>query len=236
MSDFRALGLFVVLVAFATPPTTLAAAEASAHRQMALTFDDLPYSAPAADEWNLASAQRVTTGILDALAMQEAPATAFVNEAQLYRFGQMDERVGLLAQWVDAGAILGNHTYSHSDLNNVSVDEYEDEIVKGDIVSRKLMEDRQPYQLYFRHPYTHTGDTEVKKVEIERFLAARNYLIAPHTVDSQDYIFNHAYVLARQRNDSALAGRVCVAYVDFVLEATRFAEQTAEQIFGRNIP
>ena len=45
------------------------------------------------------------------------------------------------------------------------------------------MQGLRPYQLYFRHPETHTGDTNAKKQAIEEFLAARGYVIAPHTID-----------------------------------------------------
>jgi peptidoglycan/xylan/chitin deacetylase (PgdA/CDA1 family) len=137
---------------------------------------------------------------------------------------------------VDNGAILGNHTYSHADFNRLSTEEFQNEIVKGDIVSRRLMQRRQPYQLYFRHPQTHTGDTPEKKAAIEQFLAARNYKVAPHTIDSSDFIFNVGYVRSLQADDQATAARLRGSYVDFVMAATAFAEQIAPQIFGRAIP
>ena len=45
----------------------------------------------------------------------------------------MVARVALLQQWVDAGVILGNHTYSHPDFNRLTVEEFENEISKGDV-------------------------------------------------------------------------------------------------------
>lgn len=236
MPNHLALGLVTFLIAVFTPISLAAEATASAPKQMALTFDDLPYATPVPDGWSLPNAQRVTAAILDALTTHGAPATAFVNEAQLYKLDQIDARTALLQRWVEAGGVLGNHTFSHTDLNKVSIDEYEDEIVRGDIVSRTLMASRSPYQLYFRHPYTHTGDTSTKKKAIERFLTARDYLVAPHTIDSQDYIFNHVYVVARQRGDTDVAERVCTAYVEFVSRVTTFSEQAAKKVFGRSIP
>jgi len=202
---------------------------------MALTFDDLPYVSdrgPGA----LADARRVTAGILEALAEHEAPAVGLVNESRLHVTGEMDERSALLQRWIDAGAILGNHTFSHVDLNQVSVAEYMEEIVRGEIVTRRLMRDRQPCPLYFRHPYTHTGDTEEKKAQVERFLGERGYAVAPFTIDGQDYVFNRAYLLARERGDEEGVARIRGAYVDFTLAATAFAESAAAQLFGRDIP
>jgi peptidoglycan/xylan/chitin deacetylase (PgdA/CDA1 family) len=98
------------------------------------------------------------------------------------------------------------------------------------------MRPRHPYPLYFRHPFTHTGDTREKKEAIEAFLGARGYAVAPHTIDSEDYLFNVPYARALAAHDSETAARLRAAYVAFVLEATGFAERVSPLIFGREIP
>ncbi len=204
---------------------------ASAQRSMALTFDDLPYVA--ADGRNgLEEAGRATASIVRVLAAHHAPALAFVNEGKLFVPGELDARVGLLQQWMAAGATLGNHTYSHADFNDVTVEQFEDEIVRGDAVIRRL----QPAPTFFRFPETHTGDTEAKKQAVEQFLRARGYTIAPHTIDSSDFVFNVAFLRRQRAGNSADAERVQQAYVQFVMSATGFAERIAPAIFGREIP
>lgn len=215
------------------PPQTATRSELT--RAMVLTFDDLPYASGGQPD-KLPAAERVTTAILHVLMSHHAPAVAFVNESKLLIDDEVEARTALLKRWVDNGAILGNHTYSHADFNRLSIDEFQNEIVKGDLVSRRLMQRRQPYQLYFRHPQTHTGDTPEKKEAIEQFLAARNYKVAPHTIDGSDFIFNVGYVRSLQADDQATAGRLRGTYVDFVMAATEFADQIAPQIFGRPIP
>lgn len=180
-----------ILVAASNAPRQAAAGDQPA-RLMALTFDDLPY-APGGRADDLAAAARVTTAILRTLAAHRAPAVAFVNEGKLTIGNEVGARTALLEQWVEYGAVLGNHTYSHADFNALDIEAFRTEIAKGDIVSRRLMQGRRPYQLYFRHPQTHTGDTAEKKDAIERFLAARHYAIAPHTIDSADFVFNVGY-------------------------------------------
>jgi peptidoglycan/xylan/chitin deacetylase (PgdA/CDA1 family) len=204
-------------------------------RKMAVTFDDLPYAATGEAPY-LPNAQHATTEILRTLQAHRVPVVAFVNEVKLQVNGEVDARIALLQQWVDAGALLGNHTYSHPDLNNLTVEQFEDEIVKGEVVLRRLMQSRQPYQLYFRHPFTHTGDTQAKKEAIENFLAARGYKVTPHTIENSDYIFNPVYVRALRNKDEALAKRLRAAYLDFTVAATEFAEHISPQIFGREIP
>jgi peptidoglycan/xylan/chitin deacetylase (PgdA/CDA1 family) len=81
--------------------------------------------------------------------------------------GENGARTALLTRWVAAGHTLGNHTYSHPDANALSADAYQQDIARGDHVTRELMAGRGPYTQYFRHPFTHTGDTADKKASID---------------------------------------------------------------------
>lgn len=199
-------------------------------RRMVVTFDDLPYVPN-----DLPTAQRGTKETLRVLQTHRVPVVGFVNEGKLLVVGEVDARIALLQQWVDAGMILGNHTYSHPDFNTLTIQQFRDEIIKGEVITRRLMQSRQPYQLYFRHPYTHTGDTQAKKEAIEGFLAARGYKVTPHTIDSMDFIFNDCYVRALRDKDAAAAKRLREAYLDFTIAATEFAERFSPEIFGREI-
>jgi peptidoglycan-N-acetylglucosamine deacetylase len=224
-----ALFIFLSLLGLTTQ------AQTASSRKMVITFDDLPYVANGETAY-LWSAQRATKEILRLLQTRHVPAVAFVNEVNLQATGEVDARIALLQQWVDAGVILGNHTYSHPDFNTLTVEQFEDEIIKGEVVTRRLMQTRVPYQLYFRHPQTHTGDTQAKKEAIEGFLAARGYKVAPFTIENSDFIFNAIYVRALRNKDEGLAKRLRVAYLDFTFAATEFAERFSPQIFGREIP
>jgi peptidoglycan/xylan/chitin deacetylase (PgdA/CDA1 family) len=219
--------LIVCLFAFVT----------SAHGQriMAVTIDDLPY-VNHGDGAYLKRAGAATSKILSTLKKHKAPAIGFVNEGALDVADQREGRTSLLRQWIDQGMMLGNHTYSHPDFNRLTVEQFEDEITKGDVITRQLMRSRQPYQLYFRHPMTHTGDTQEKKEAIERFLVARGYKITPHTIENSDFIFNVPYAEAVQKKDEALAKRLRDEYLALTIAATEFAEKISPQIFGREIP
>ena len=201
---------------------------------MAVTFDDLPYAGVGQPDY-LARARRATDKIMRVLQSRHVPVVGFVNEEALDGRGEVEARTALLQQWIDSGAILGNHTFSHRDFNAVTVEQFEEEITKGDVVTRRLMRSHQPYQLYFRHPMTHTGDTQAKKEAVESFLAARDYKITPHTIENSDFIFNAVYVSALRNKDDATARRLREAYLDFTIAATEFAEHISPQIFGREV-
>ena len=220
--------ILLIIIGAAVPSTEPA-------RSVAITFDDLPYVAGDSQRY-LPSAQRATKEILHVLQMHRAPAVAFVNEGKLQVTGEVDARIALLQQWIDAGMILGNHTYSHPDCNALTVEQFQDEIIKGEVVTRRLMQSHAPYPLYFRHPMTHTGDTQAKKETIEKFLAIRGYKVTPHTIENSDFIFNVGYARALRKHDETLAKRLREAYLDFTIAATEFAERVSPQIFGREIP
>ena len=202
-------------------------------RTIALTFDDLPFVASGGPYFP--SASRATAELLRVLTRHKAPAIGFVNEAQLDAAGDRAARAGLLQRWIDAGMTLGNHTYSHPDFNRLTIEEFKDQIVRGEPTIRRLMDVRPPSRLFFRHPMTHTGDTQEKKDAIERFLSQRGYTIAPHTIENSDFIFNAVYRRAQAAGDVALVARVRQAYLDHTFAATAFAETASATIFGREI-
>ncbi len=223
-----------IFVALAILLCALSTQAQTQKRTMAVTIDDLPYVT--IDAPYLANARQATPRILAALEKCRAPVVGFVNEARLHEQNEEKARIALLKQWIAMGAILGNHTFSHRDFNKLTVAQFEEEIAKGDQITRQLMKSREPYQRYFRHPMTHTGDTVEKKEAVEKFLAARGYKITPHTIENSDFIFNVGYAQALHKKDLALAKRIRDNYLDFTIAATEFAEKISPQVFGREIP
>jgi len=202
------------------------------HRAVALTFDDLP---EALDGNNLAGMRRNTPELLGTLRRHRAPAIGFVNEAKLHAPGEVDARIAVLKQWVDAGMILGNHTFSHSRLFTTPLLKYEDDVIKGEVITRRLMSGHEPYQLYFRHPYTSTGPNKEVKEAFEKFLGERGYKVAPFTIENSDYIFNRLYVDARRDKDTALMERLRTAYLELNDVQFEFFERLSNEMFGREI-
>ena len=224
--------LFVSLVALCGVASSQE--RTSSQRTMAVTIDDLPFVNPGGTDF-LTKAERTTAAILSSLRTNQAPAIGFVIESRLHAPGEVDQRIALLRQWVDAGMTLGNHTFSHRNFNDLTIDQFQDEIIKGEVITRLLMEPHKPYQLYLRHPMTHAGDTRQKKEAIEAFVTARGYRIAPHTIENSDFVFNVPYAQALQNGDSALAERLLESYLDYTLAVTEFAERISVEIFGREV-
>jgi peptidoglycan/xylan/chitin deacetylase (PgdA/CDA1 family) len=122
-SDRRLAGLAFVASVFGslagaqTPAPAQPTAGLKATRMIAVTIDDLPVNG--ADP-GLAGLASMNERLLAAVKRQGVPAVGFVNEAKLYRMGEMDGRIRLLQAWLDQGLELGNHTYRHPNLGLTS--------------------------------------------------------------------------------------------------------------------
>lgn len=200
-------------------------------REVAITIDDLPV----VGEVVLGVAKERTNDLLAALNRHKVPAVGFVSEQSIHARGEVDERIALLDQWLDARMILGNHTYSHVSLYKTPLPEYQDEVIRGEVITRRLMRDRGLQLTYFRPPYTNTGPTAAIKAAFEAFLEERDYTIAPFTVENSDYAFDAVYEKALSENDTDLASRVKTAYLDHTDVVFDFAEKLSARLFGEEI-
>jgi peptidoglycan/xylan/chitin deacetylase (PgdA/CDA1 family) len=200
-------------------------------RMVAVTFDDLP--AQAQGDRSVATYERITDGLLDALGEHCVPAIGFVNEEKLLTDGRVDpRRVATLRQWIDAGQELGNHAYSHPDFHTTPVDAYIADVARGDSVTRLVMQAAGRRPRFFRHPFLHTGRTLDDRRRFESFLAERGYRVAPVTIDNYDYLFAAAYDRAP---DQATRGRVADEYIRYMEAVTAYYEQQSVSLFGREI-
>ena len=212
-----------------------AAAQPSAERAVAITFDDLPFAAVPQEDG--AYLERMTTRLLRQLQADQVPAVGFVNEAKLSREGQSDPaRVALLRSWVRAGFELGNHTYSHPSLNHTPLDAFEADLLQGETVTRPLMQSAGRPLRWFRHPFLHQGNTVEVRAAFQDFLAAHGYRAAPVTVNNAEWVFALAYSRALAQGDEDTARRISAAYVPYMEAVFARAEQLALDLFGRPIP
>jgi len=199
---------------------------------MAITIDDLP---GAGEGVELARLRAMNATMLAVLEREQVPAIGFVNEGKLQRDGERDARAGILADWLDAGMDLGNHTFRHKGLTLTPLGEYQDDVLRGEVVTRALLGGRGRRPAWFRHPYTQTGPTPEIKSAFELFLAVHDYRTAPFTVEDADYMFDALYEVARDRRDAAAVARVRAAYAAHQARMLDWFEDLARGMFGRDI-
>jgi peptidoglycan/xylan/chitin deacetylase (PgdA/CDA1 family) len=223
-----ALNLTIAVMLAATP------AVGQATRTVAFTYDDLPANILRGD---VSTMREVTDGLLAGLRRHRIPAIGFVNESKLFDGGTLDEaRVALLREWLDEGHELGNHSFSHPDINTTPLDEYQADVLRGERVTRPLLAEEGLELRYFRHPMLHTGlDLETKST-FERFLEEHEYRIAPVTIDNQEWIFARAYDHAHVRGDADLKRRIATEYVAYMDSIFGYYEQQSRALLGYELP
>src|SRR5918994_2199285 len=172
----------------------LAIADArAAEHTVAVTFDDLPASPAGVVANDVASLNDFTRKLLAAVRKYRVPAVGFVNEGKLFVEGagpgDVEGRTGLLRMWLDAGLELGNHTYSHHDLNRTPLEEFEADVIRGEVVTRRLVDGTGKKIRYFRHPFLHVGRDLGQRRAFETFLVAHGYTVAPVTLDNDDFLY-----------------------------------------------
>lgn len=232
---FKVLKDVLIYLIFAVlSASTTAFSQDSARRLAALTFDDLPiarfsvYSQSEGDE--------IFSKLIESIKSKNGTAIGFANEGKLYTAGNLDSlKLAMLERWLSAGFDLGNHTYSHPDINTTNVEDYINNIERGEKNIRPLIEKRGKKLEYFRHPYLHTGLTAEIKNRIDTFLKDKGYLVASVTIDNSESAIALAYDNAFKKADSAAMkkiGRDYLAYMDTVFA---WYERVSVQYFGRSI-
>jgi peptidoglycan/xylan/chitin deacetylase (PgdA/CDA1 family) len=95
----------------------------------------------------------------------------FVNENKFYREedgGRLDEeRVRLLNLWLDAGHELGTQTTPTR--TSTSRSRFQQDVIRGEEITGKLMSERGMRPRYFSYPYLNTGPDRETKEAAEAF-------------------------------------------------------------------
>ena len=227
------LHAFILMVFLSTILPGTSVGQQVPKRYVAITFDDLPVVCQCEND---AERMAMTEKLIAALKKYKMPILGVVNEQKLESNGIVEPaRVALLQKWLEAGFELGNHGYSHKNINEISFEDYKNEILNGERVTRPLAEKAGlPYRFY-RHPYLSAGDNLHIRQELDTFLKSHNYVIAPNTITYQDYTFSGAYDAALRKGDAQLAQRIREAYLPYTLSRWEAAEKQSIALFGREI-
>lgn len=197
-------------------------------RRIAVTIDDLPWAR--LDEIQPPDLQARHQALLDQLQQANVPVVGFVNENKLEVGGVVQPaRVQMLRDWLDAGYQLGNHTWSHMDLNAEGVDAFQQDFLRGERVLRPLLAERGQVPTWMRHPYLRAGRTAEDRSRMDVFFAEHGYRIAPVTVDNGEWVWAFAYanVLNEQADTparEAVLRQLRRGYVPYMLNKLDYYE------------
>jgi peptidoglycan/xylan/chitin deacetylase (PgdA/CDA1 family) len=220
----------------ATPQTLVPVS--SPERRIVITIDDLPGAVPGSDVavGKIRDLQRCNHAVLQALQKHNVPALGLVIESKLQVHGERDARASILDQWIVKNMELGNHTYSHTPFSKLSLREFEDDAVKGDVVTRSLLSSQGKSEHYFRYPALDRGRSPEDRLAFEQFFKSRGYQIAPVSIENADYQFNDVLADARAHHARRVAAETKSLYLKHTEAMLDYVESSSRMLFGREVP
>jgi cellulose synthase/poly-beta-1,6-N-acetylglucosamine synthase-like glycosyltransferase/peptidoglycan/xylan/chitin deacetylase (PgdA/CDA1 family) len=141
---------------------------AGATRTISLTFDDGPHPIS-------------TPQLLDVLAHEHVPATFFVTGSMAVQHPELIRRIA------HEGHAVGNHTLTHTDINDASAFRSREELVQTDRILRSLT---SRATTAFRLPYGGTASEEVVKNTLGILRAQQlGYRLASYDFETLDWSY-----------------------------------------------
>jgi peptidoglycan/xylan/chitin deacetylase (PgdA/CDA1 family) len=202
---------------------------AAGAQQIAFTFDDLPsHSTLPPGE----TRQEVAEKILSALKNAGMPPTyGFVNAV---RMEEQPDTIHVLEAWRKAGNPLGNHSWSHMNLDQHTVLEFEGDVLRGEPALKQQMGAGDWH--WFRFPYLAEGAVPAKRASVRAFLAEHGYKVAAVTMSFGDYAWNEPYARCSAKHDDAAIARLEASYLEAARVNADDSQAKAKELLGRDLP
>lgn len=197
--------------------------------KIAITFDDLPAHGPLPPG---VTRMDVISKIIAALRDAHVPPTFGFMNAGLVQEQPADKEV--LTAWRAAGNPLGNHTWSHINLNQHTPEEFENDFTRNEILLKELM-GNQDWK-WLRFPYLAEGASPQKRAAIRKFLAERGYKIAGVTMSFGDYMWTDTYARCNAKGDAKAISELRTAFLSAAAENANYSRQLAQLLYGHDIP
>ena len=197
--------------------------------EVAITIDDLPIYE---DLPSGVTREDIVNRFIQVLNNHGIPGVfGFVNGG---RMSGRPEYKKILENWVSAGFRLGNHTFSHMNLEKVTAEDFIRDIEKNEPLLDSLSPNAN--SRWLRYPFLAEGETQEKRDKIRTYLFSRGYKIVPATYDFYGYGWNQPYIrcLASQ-NDTEIAS-LEQTYIDAAIAQLGRSNQMSEASFSRRVP
>jgi peptidoglycan/xylan/chitin deacetylase (PgdA/CDA1 family) len=190
--------------------------------EISLSFDD----APMRDMALLTGTER-TNRIIDTLKKHRIQTVFFSNSSKLNR-GNGLERMKLYDR---NGHIIANHTHSHTNFDDVSLDDYIIDFERANTALKKF----NNFKPWFRFPYLKHGREVAKRNKFRNYLSSKGYDIGFVTVDTQDW-FMASLVDKHVRNGGSIdEDETCRVYTDMIWASITAFENSSVKHLNKSV-
>jgi lysophospholipase L1-like esterase len=197
--------------------------------KIAVTFDDLPAHGPLPPgETRLEVISKIISALHDA---NLPPTYGFVNGS---RIEEQPGNADVLQAWHSAGNPLGNHTWSHMNLNQHSLEDFEHDVVRDEPILTSVMKDEDWH--WFRYPFLAEGDSPEKAAGFRDFLRQDGYRVAAVTMSFGDYLWNEPYARCKTNGYAAAIATLHDSYLAAADESIEYYRSLSHTLYQRDIP
>ena len=195
-------------------------------KEVSITIDDVPNT-------YLYQEDGFKSALLDRIQTLEIPVAIFINEKNVYNTAYENKNMEILNRWLKSKNITaGNHSYSHINYADTTLAGFQEDILKGEILTTKII-GRRP--AYFRFPFNSLGNDSTAHAMIRKFLADKKYTHTPFTIESEDWAYNTLYETALKNNDAKKAQQIGEQYIAQTLRLFQYFETLSKELYGRSI-
>jgi peptidoglycan/xylan/chitin deacetylase (PgdA/CDA1 family) len=216
----------VVLLAAALALVTFPAS-AQTGFDVAITVDDLPSHGAVPPG---VSRIDVARDYLAALKAHKVPAVyGFVNAIHLKQEPGTD---AVLDMWRAAGYPLGNHTWSHMNINAGTLEAFEADVEAGEPAIRDRM-GKEDWRV-LRFPYLSAGD-DAHHAGIIAWLKGHQYKIADVSISFNDWAYTDTYARCMAKGDAEAVEAMKIQYMQGVQASIARSLIASQKVYGRQI-
>jgi lysophospholipase L1-like esterase len=196
---------------------------------LALTFDDIPAHGPLPPG---TTRVQIIDRIIAALKAEGAPAQGFFNGG----FGQGNpESPQVVAHWRAVGFPLGNHSFSHPDLDKVGSTAFLADVAANEPSLSAAMAGKDWH--WFRYPFLHEGrDQPAALAAVRDGLRARGYRVGAVTMDFGDWAWNEPFARCTAKGDMGAVTVLEDSYLAAARDDALRMRDLSHKLYGRDIP
>jgi peptidoglycan-N-acetylglucosamine deacetylase len=198
---------------------TLPAPASDRRREVAFTFDDPKTQDVAGYSW-----QNINERILGALAKHQVKSVLFVCGMRI----DNDSGQPLISAWDRQGHLIGNHSYSHFNLDKVTLSEFEADTLRNE----PLIVSYPHFTRLFRYPSFKEGNTAQKRDGMRAFLQAHGYRIGRATIDASDWAISARLETRIKEDPKADLAPYRTFFLQHIWERAQFYDSLAQQVLG----
>lgn len=139
----------------------------------------------------------------------------------------------LLSEWNKAGHVIGNHSYSHKELNSpkVTAEVFNADILKGEEMLRSFSR----FQKSFRFPYLSEGETAAKRDAVRTFLKQNGYRTGHVTIDASDWAVEDRLSARLTKEPAADLKPYRDFYLNHMWERSLYYDGLSQKVLGRSV-